>query len=60
MSVALQPIAEDPFSGDTLKLHGMENRWRRRTGSYRIFFAIDPATLIVSVSAITRRTSTTY
>jgi mRNA-degrading endonuclease RelE of RelBE toxin-antitoxin system len=38
----------------------MENRWRRRTGSYRIFFAIDAATPTVSVSAITRPTSTAY
>jgi mRNA-degrading endonuclease RelE of RelBE toxin-antitoxin system len=53
-------MAEDPFSGDTLKLHGMENRWRRRAGSYRIFFAVDTTALAVSVSAITRRTSTTY
>jgi hypothetical protein len=31
-------MAEDPFSGDILKLRGMENRWRRRAGSYRISF----------------------
>ena len=53
-------MSEDPFSGDILKLHGMENRWRRRAGSYRIFFVIDTAALNVSVSTIVRRTSTTY
>jgi mRNA-degrading endonuclease RelE of RelBE toxin-antitoxin system len=53
-------MAEDPFSGDVLKLRGMENRWRRRAGSYRIFFAVDFGAETVSVSAIARRTSTTY
>jgi mRNA-degrading endonuclease RelE of RelBE toxin-antitoxin system len=53
-------MSEDPFSGDVLKLHGMENRWRHRAGSYRIVFAVDVGTPTVSVSAIARRTSTTY
>jgi mRNA-degrading endonuclease RelE of RelBE toxin-antitoxin system len=53
-------MSEDPFSGDILKLHGMEKRWRHRTGSCRIFFAVDTAALTVSISAIVRRTSTTY
>jgi mRNA-degrading endonuclease RelE of RelBE toxin-antitoxin system len=35
-------LAEDPFSGDIIKLEGAENRWRRRVGSYRVFFIIDP------------------
>jgi hypothetical protein len=57
MSVALQSIAQDPFSGDTLKLHGMENRWRRRTGSYRIFFAKGgvPFTQVATRSCARRR-----
>jgi mRNA-degrading endonuclease RelE of RelBE toxin-antitoxin system len=53
-------MAEDPFSGDILKLEGGNNRWRRRLGSYRIFFAADTAARTVAVSAIVRRTSTTY
>jgi mRNA-degrading endonuclease RelE of RelBE toxin-antitoxin system len=53
-------MAEDPFSGDILKLHGMEDRWRRRAGNYRVFFAVDAAAKTISVSAIARRTSTTY
>ena len=60
ITAALQSMSEDPFTGDILKLHGMENRWRRRAGSYRIFFAVDTAALTVSVSAIVRRTSATY
>ena len=57
---ALQSMFGDAFSGDILKLQGMENRWRRRVGNYRIFFAVDTATRTVSVSAIVRRTSNTY
>ena len=41
-------------------LEGEGNRWRRRVGSYRIFFSVDGAARTVSVSAIVRRTSKTY
>ena len=34
----LTAMVADPFSGDTLKLEGEANRWRRRVGSYRIFY----------------------
>jgi mRNA-degrading endonuclease RelE of RelBE toxin-antitoxin system len=53
-------MAEDPFSGDVLKLEGQNNRWRRRVGSYRIFFTVDTRSRVVAVSAVVRRTSTTY
>lgn len=57
---ALRSLSVDPFSGDIVKLGGMGNRWRRRVGSYRIFFAVNAATRTVAVSAIVRRTSATY
>jgi len=53
-------MAENPFSGDIIKLEGANNHWRRRLGSYRVFFAADTAARTVAVSAIVRRTSTTY
>jgi len=53
-------MADDPFAGDVLKLEGAKDRWRRRVGSYRIFFTVDKSALTVAVSAIVRRTSTTY
>ena len=56
----LRSMADDPFSGDIMKLEGEGSRWRRRMGSYRIFFLVDKEVRIVSVSAILRRTSTTY
>jgi mRNA-degrading endonuclease RelE of RelBE toxin-antitoxin system len=55
----MRSMADDPFSGDTLKLEGLANRWRRRVGDYRIIFAIEPARTI-HISTIVRRTSTTY
>jgi mRNA-degrading endonuclease RelE of RelBE toxin-antitoxin system len=60
ISLAIAQMAEDPFAGDVLKLEGESNRWRRRVGNYRIFFSLDVARRDVSVSAIVRRTSTTY
>jgi mRNA-degrading endonuclease RelE of RelBE toxin-antitoxin system len=45
-------MEQNPFSGDVLKLEGSNGRWRRRVGSYRIFFAIDSNTGTVAVSAM--------
>ena len=60
ISAAVVEMARDPFSGDVLKLEGETNRWRRRVGSYRIFFSVAGAARTVSISAILRRTSKTY
>ncbi len=53
-------MAADPFLGDIVKLEGKEDRYRRRVGSYRIFFCADQPSRTVGVSAIVRRTSATY
>lgn len=55
---ALDGMATDPFAGDVRKLDA--NLYRRRVGSYRIVFELHPALRFVQVTAITRRTSTTY
>ena len=59
IKTAIRSMADDPFSGDTLKLEGSANQWRRRVGSYRLMFTVFPDRTIL-VSAIVRRTSTTY
>ena len=59
IEAAVRAMADDPFSGDTLKLEGSGNRWRRRVGSYRLLFTIYPSSTIL-VGAVLRRTSTTY
>lgn len=53
-------MASDPFAGDVLKLEGGGNRWRRRMGNYRIFFTANSGKKVVELTAIARRTSTTY
>ena len=60
IEAGLKAMAADPFTGDTLKLEGEKNRWRRRVGNYRIFFSADTVTRSVAISAIVRRTSSTY
>ena len=60
IAAAIQAMAEEPFAGDIIKLEGGNNRWRRRRGSYRVFFAADTTARTVAVSAVVRRTSTTY
>jgi mRNA-degrading endonuclease RelE of RelBE toxin-antitoxin system len=57
---ALQEMQLDPFSGDIVRLTSERSAWRRRVGSYRIFFDIDPDRRYVDIVEITRRTSTTY
>lgn len=53
-------MAEDPHSGDVLKLAGDAERWRLRVGNYRIFFTMDQQPRAIFISAIIRRSSTTY
>jgi mRNA-degrading endonuclease RelE of RelBE toxin-antitoxin system len=60
IAAALRAMADDPFAGDVLKLEGEKDRCCRRVGNYRIFFAVDRPALMIAVSAIVRRTSTTY
>jgi mRNA-degrading endonuclease RelE of RelBE toxin-antitoxin system len=53
-------MAADPFSGDIVKIEGDGTRWRRRVGNYRVFFVVERADRSVFISAIVRRTSSTY
>ena len=60
VKAALVALEEDPFSGDIARLKGQPTAWRRRVGSYRIFYDLYPRQLVIVVTAIRRRTSTTY
>ena len=55
---ALDELEADPFSGDVKRLQ--PEGWRRRVGSYRIFYDLDLHKHFIFVTAITRRSSTTY
>ena len=56
---ALGEMQRDPFQGDIRKLQGLSG-FRRRVGNWRVFFDIVPERKHVVVTAIERRTSTTY
>jgi mRNA-degrading endonuclease RelE of RelBE toxin-antitoxin system len=58
MQQALDAIAKNPFSGDIRRLH--PPAWHRRVGSYRIFYDLLVKDKQIVVTAIMRRTSTTY
>jgi len=57
---ALEAMRSDPFGGDIKRLRNERSAWRRRVGSYRIFFDVHPEALTVNVVEIARRTSATY
>ena len=42
LKAALTAIQHDPFSGDIAHLTAQPGAWRRRVGSYRIFFDVYP------------------
>ncbi len=60
LSAALQQMQQNPFSGDIVRLKSERATWRRRAGSYRIFFDAYPDQQHIDVVDISRRTTTTY
>jgi len=57
---ALTEMQQNPFSGDIVRLKSERSTWRRRLGSYRIFFDVYPDEHAVDIVDIERRTSITY
>ncbi len=57
---ALQSMTEDPLDGDIVRLKDQPTAWRRRVGSYRIFFDLHQEQRLIEVVDVRRRTSTTY
>lgn len=50
----------NPYFGDIQKMKGEEHTWRRRIGTYRIFYKIIVSDKIILVFRLERRTSNTY
>ena len=50
----------NPYYGDIQKMKGVENCWRRRIGSYRLFYRLLKKERVVLIFHLERRTSTTY
>lgn len=59
IKTALNEMVQNPYTGDITKLKG-DLVWRRRIGSYRIFFEIYESNRSVRVYGIERRGSNTY
>lgn len=57
---ALRSMSNDPYGGDIVRLHNQPGAWRRRVGNWRILFDLYPDKLLVIITGIKRRTSTTY
>jgi len=57
---AVRDLAVNPYSGDIKKIEGESDVWRRRVGSYRIFYEVLAERKIVYVFGIKRRVSNTY
>ena len=56
----LRLLPANPYFGDIQKMKGKNNIWRRRIGSYRIFYKIQSEEKIVLVFHLERRNSKTY
>ena len=57
---AIKQLPLNLYAGDTEKMEGENHVWRRRIGSYRIFYEIKSNEKIIYVYHIERRTSNTY
>lgn len=60
IELVIKELATNPFGGDIQKLATPRSAWRRRVGSYRIFYRLDHDQKIIYVYDVQRRTSTTY
>ena len=56
----IELLIMDPFAGDTNKIKDEENTWRRRVGSYRIFYEIHISKRLIHIFWVERRTSNAY
>ncbi len=60
ITLILKSLAVNPYGGDIQKMVGEKDVWRRRVGSYRIFYEVHTEKRIVYVFDIKRRTSKIY
>jgi mRNA-degrading endonuclease RelE of RelBE toxin-antitoxin system len=56
----IQALACDPFFGDIKKMQGSMEIWRKRVGSYRIFYKLVLPQRVIFIFRVERRTSHTY
>lgn len=52
---ALEEMRRDPFCGDVKPMQGEETLWRRRVGSYRIYFRPQYKEYLLEIPEIVRK-----
>jgi mRNA-degrading endonuclease RelE of RelBE toxin-antitoxin system len=57
---ALEEMRQNPFTGGVRRLTDQLAAFRSRVGDWRIFFDVDVSARWAAVTAIVRRTTTTY
>lgn len=57
---AIKFLQFNPYLGDIQKMKGEANVWRRRIGSYRLFYKIKTPEKVILMFHLERRTSKTY
>ncbi len=60
ITIVIESLTTNPYAGDIQKMKGEDNVWRRRLGSYRVFYEILPEENIIHVYHVERRTTQTY
>lgn len=60
LAAVIRDLVINPYAGDIEKMEGEKDAWRRRIGSYRIFYEINMSRKIIHVFNVERRTSKTY
>lgn len=53
-------LPTNPYFGDIQKMKGENGSWRRRIGSYRLFYKMNKDEALILVFRLERRTSRTY
>ncbi len=56
----IKQLSANPYEGDIQKMKGESNVWRRRVGSYRLFYEVITAEKVIHAFHVERRTTTTY
>jgi len=56
----IKSLAFNPYYGDIEKIKDEDSAWRRRVGSYRIFYEVNKNQKFIHVTDVKRRTSKTY
>lgn len=60
LKTVLRDFESNPYCGDVEKLGGEQFAWRRRVGSYRIFYDALQNQRVIFVTKIQRRGPNTY